>query len=216
MPMKRIFGNPTQEYCMSRYTHGLTIGSALLLAVVLLSNGPVALGDEDDDKAIAEAQKDVVELAGAIGSGKDGKDVATRMKKKYEELNTIMQVYKPSTKKGLGTGIPPKGPGDGIEAKIISLGKRVPADIEKQKAALIKLAYINLAMAEVTKLYPPSKPKNGKGVKEWQQHVADMKKSSEELLKAVKSGDSAKIKDAANNVNSSCNNCHSDFRDEPS
>jgi hypothetical protein len=190
----------------------LTFAPALMLALGLLAGRPVVRADDDEEtKAIKEAQKDTLELSKAIEGGKDGKDIVARMKKKYDDLNTIMQAYKPSTKKGIGVG--PKGAGDGIEAKLISLSKRAnAATISKQKADLIKMGYINLAIAEVTKLYPP-KPKGGKGNKEWQEHTAAMKKASQEFIEAVKSGDAKKVKEAANNVNSSCNNCHSDFRD---
>jgi hypothetical protein len=200
---------------MSRHARALIFGSTLMLVIWLLTQGTSSRADDDEDKAIKEAQKDTLELAKAIEEGKDTKAITARMKKKYDELNTIMQVFKPTTKKGVGTGIGDKGPGDSIEAKIISLGKRAPtaADLAKQKAALIKMAYINLAIAEVTTQYPPTKPKGGKGVKDWQQHTADMKKSAKELIDAIKSGDPKKVKEVANNLNGSCNNCHSDFRD---
>jgi cytochrome c556 len=201
---------------MTAWTRALAL-AALLLAIALVGRGsPARAFDADEDKLIKEAQKDVLELTKAIESGKDGKDIVARMKKKYEDLNTIMQIYKPSTKKGLGIG--PKGPGDSIETKIINLGKRAPsaAILAKQKNDLIKMVYINLAMVEVTLQYTPTKDKGSKGAKEWKQHTADMKKGSKELLEAIKSGDPKKVKAAANNLNSSCNNCHTDFRDPPS
>jgi hypothetical protein len=188
-----------------------------MLVMGLMTQVATSRADDEEDKAIKEAQKDTLELAKAIESGKDKetKEIAARMKKKYEELNTIMQAFKPTTKKGLGTGIGAKGPGDGIESKIISLGKFTPtaAALGKDKAALIKMAYVNLAIAEVTKLYSPSKPKGGKGPKDWQQHASDMTKSAKELIEAVKSGNGKKVKEVANNLNNACNNCHTDFRD---
>jgi len=199
---------------MSRHARALIFGSTLMLVIGLLTQSTTTRADAEEDKAIKEAQEDTIELAKAIEAGKDTKAITARMKKKYDELNTIMQVFKPSTKKGLGTGIGGKGPGDGIEAKIIKLGKSAPRaeDLAKQKAALIKMAYINLAIAEVAKHYPP-KPKGGKGPKEWNQHNAEMKKSAQDLIDAIKSGDPKKVKEVAQNLNSSCNNCHTDFRD---
>ena len=50
----------------------------------------------DDDKAILAAQKDVVALAKDIEEGKDAKEIAKKaaaIKKKYEELNHVMQIY---------------------------------------------------------------------------------------------------------------------------
>jgi cytochrome c556 len=189
----------------------LIFAPILVLAIGLLASSPLVRADDDDDKAIKEAQKDTLDLAKAIEGGKDGKDIAAKMKKKFAELGPIMQAYKPRAKKGIGIG--PKSPADGIEAKIISLGRRATADaVSKQKGELIKMAYINLAIAEVTKHYPP-KPKGGKGPKEWQQYSEDLKKASRELIDAVKAGDAKKVKNAAANISTSCNNCHSDFRD---
>jgi soluble cytochrome b562 len=200
---------------MSRHVRGMLYGSAFALIIGLMAYGPRTWADAEDEKEIKEAQKDTLELAKAIEEGKNGKDIAARMKKKYSELNTVMQAFKPTTKKGIGTNIGAKGAGDGIEAKIISLGRKAPSKdaLEKQKAALLKMAYINLAIAEVTKLYPPGKPKGGKGVKEWQQYTTEMTKSTKEMIDAIKKGDSAKVKEAANNLNNACNSCHTDFRD---
>lgn len=198
---------------MTRFARTLGFGSLLTLAVVLLAGQGTVRAYEDDKEAIKQAQKDLIELAKAIEDGKDGKALAAAMKKKYEDLAPIMHAYKPSPKGGIGVG--KKAAGDGIELKIINLGKRAlsAANLGKEKDDIVKMAYINAAIAEVTYLYGPAKPKGGKGPKDWKQHTDDQLKASLELAKAVKAGEAAKIKTAANNLNNACNNCHTDFRD---
>jgi hypothetical protein len=198
---------------MSR--RGLAAGAVLALSIWALSTAGTASADADDDKAIKESQQDVVALAKDIEAGKDAKAIAKKaaaIQKKYEDLNHVMQIYKPTPKKGLG--VLPRGKGDGIELKIGSLSKRAAkAQIAKQQKELIfKLGYVNLAMAEVTRLYPPPK-KPGKGAKEWKQYSDDMKKAAKELISALQKNNPAAVKKAATKLDDSCTLCHKDFRD---
>jgi cytochrome c556 len=200
---------------MFSYARTLALGLALVAAIGLLAVGSAICAADDDDevKMTKAAAKDIADLAKQIESGKDVKDLVAKIDKKYEDLKPLMDAaFKPRYKHGIGVG--PMGKGDGIELKIQTMGKRAlqPATLEKQKDALIKMAYINLAIAEVTMLRK-IKPKGGKGIKEWQQHTSDMKKATEELLKAVKGGSGAEVKKASVNLEASCTNCHSDFRD---
>jgi hypothetical protein len=197
---------------MSRYARALAGGTVVALGVWLLATAGVGAYGDDEKKQIAAAQKDVVDLAKDIEAGNNGEAKAAAVQKKYDELNTVMQIYKPRAKGGLGIGPPSKG--DGIELKIINMGKRAmsPATLRKESGELIKMAYINIAMSKITKYYPPPK-KPGKDVKEWKQYADEMAKGSKELIEAVKSDDPKKVKAAANNINGACNNCHSDFRD---
>ncbi len=195
---------------MNRFVRTWTLGSALIVALGLLAAGTPSMADDDEDKAIKAAQADILDLAKQIEEGKDVKAAAATISKKYEDLNTIMYAFKPKAKKGIGFG--PKG--EGIEQKIQSMGKRAIASamLEKQKAELIKMGYINAAIAELT-LQRMIKPKGGKGQKEWTEHTTEMKKASLELIEAIKGGDSAKVKTASLKLEGSCTNCHGDFRD---
>jgi soluble cytochrome b562 len=196
---------------MSKLTRAVALGSVLLLAVVLLAGGDVRAAADEDTK---KAQADILDLAKKIADGKNVAQEATAIKKKYEDLNTLMHAYKPSEKGGIGTGLgTPKS--DGIEIKIINLGKRaVPGDtLKKEQQALTKIGHINAALAEITTHYAPAKPKGGKGAKEWKQYCSDMKEASLELVKAAKANDAKQVKAAATKLNDACNSCHSDFRD---
>lgn len=197
---------------MNRYARKLTCLSALLLGVGLLTTAARAY-DAAEDMAIKGAQTAIVDLAKDLQEGKAAGGKPAAIRAKYEDLGPLMHVYKPRMKKGLGVG--KKGPGDGIENKLISLSKRAPsaAALKGDKAALLKMAYANLAVADVTDLYAPAKPKAGKGAKEWKTYTADMKKGTLELIKALNAGEPAMVKAAALNITNACNNCHTDFRD---
>jgi hypothetical protein len=196
---------------MSKLTRAVAFGSMLLLAVALLGGGDARAAADEETK---KAQADILDLAKKIADGKNVAADTAAIKKKYEDLNTLMHAYKPSPKGGIGTGLEPKA-GDGIEIKIINLGKRVlqPATLKKEEAVLTKIGYINAALADITTHYAPAKPKAGKGAKEWKQHCSDMKEASLELIKAAKASNPMQVKTAAIKLNDSCNNCHSDFRD---
>jgi len=199
---------------MTKYVHGLLFGLALVLAATL---GTVASArdKDDDDKEVKEAQKAILEVAKLAEDSKNDKAVATKVaaiKKKFDDLGTVMHIYKPKDKGGLGFGSSPKG---GIEFKIRDLAKRKLAGLTltKESKELIRMGYVNIAMAEIAKHYPPEKPKAGKGKKEWNEHLVNQKTAAQDLIKAVKDKNPAKIKDAAEKLDSACNNCHSDFRD---
>src|SRR3954468_8119900 len=100
--------SPVQEACMSRFA--CTLGFGLVLAEGLgFLVGPYASGADDDEKAIKEAQKDLLDLAKTLEGGKEDAAKIQQMKKKYEDLAPIMHAYKPSPKGGIGVG--PKGAG---------------------------------------------------------------------------------------------------------
>jgi cytochrome c556 len=191
---------------MTRLARALVLSPALLAAAALLAGtGPGWAFDEVED-----AQKEILDLAKRIQGGKDVSGRAAAIKKKYEELETVMHGFKPRAKKGIGYDEK-----TGIEQKVMSLAKdELSADaVKKEKDRLVRMAYVNAAIAEVAAQYAPAKPKGGKGAKEWKRYADDMKKSALELGKAAQAGDPAKLKTAASALNNACNGCHADFRD---
>ena len=106
-------------------------------------------------------------------------------------------------------------PKSGVEAKIIALQRteRGPsaAVLKKEAADIIKLAEVNMAMAEIAKPYF-TKAAEGKGKKDWDKWLDEQKKASEDLIKAVKASDSKAVAKAAKELLASCTDCHSVFR----
>jgi cytochrome c556 len=185
--------------------------TAALLALGLLSITALSADDDDEKKAIKEAQEAVLKLVDAINNNKDDvKGQVQALHKKFEELKPIMWVYKPRNKGGIGIG----KNGSGIENELARLSgtkaRPNPAKDPALKGDLIKAAEISKAIAEVTDLYAPKKD-----TAKWKSYTQDMKKGSDELMAAVKGGgDTPKVKKALSNLNASCTNCHSDFRND--
>ncbi len=188
----------------------LTFAGLLLALGLWAAAAPTGQGADDDEKeAIKEAQKAVLKLMDTMAKGGNTKAEAEAIQKKFSELKPVMYIFKPRKNGGLGIGTP--GQGDGIELKIIALSKRAPAPaaVAKDTADYVKMAEVCKAVAEVADLYPPKKD-----AATWKQYNQDMRKGADELIAAAKNGDPKKIKTAATNLNSSCTDCHSKFRDE--
>jgi len=201
---------------MTRYVSGLVLGVALTLTLAL--SAVVALDkDKEDDKDTLEARAEVLDVLKAVEGGKDDKELADKaeaIKKKDLELNNLMRVYKLKEKGGLGYGEKPDDK-SGMEAKIIDLQRtpRGPAAgvLKKEKNDLIKLAQLNIAMAEIAKPHF-SKPMEGKTKKDWDAWLDAQKAAAKELIEAVKKEDGKAVSKAAKDMLNSCTECHAGFR----
>lgn len=179
---------------------------ALTLGVCLLA-GVASRGADDDKKLQAEVNKAVIALAEGKG---DAKDLA----KKYA-IENVMRSLKLRDKGGIGIG-KTKGTGpDGIEARLINLGKKAPTkgDLSKQGDDLTKAAEIVVAIGKISEYYAPKEKKGDKDPKVWKKYNEEMIKNSKDLVDAIKSADGMQVKAAATKVNQACNECHSIFRD---
>ena len=211
---------------MQKYARGLSVAAVLLaLGAFFLA---AARGRDDEDgkdkiKKSAAAKEAVLKLAGDLGGKEaDVKKEAAEVAAK-NEIEYVMNQFKPRssdpTKVG-GVGVGPKAgvyPKDAIELELISLSNpKKPlskADMASQQADLQKMAETTLAVAETTPFYAPKKDEAGKPIKDWLKFSEDMKKQSKDLIAAVKSGDPKTVQKAALTLNSSCNACHTEFRD---
>jgi len=179
--------------------------------IVLAASCFVGLAVAAEDEDIKKARTAIEAIAKNIEAGKD-KDataVAVKVKKDIEDLDAVMTAYKPAKSKGIGIGKV-----DGIETKFNSLSKRVDASaLKTEEKDLLRMAYLNLAMAEIIKHYPPQKDQGMKTKKAWLKFNEEMKEGTEEFIKAVKGGKPAEVKKAAIKVVAGCTECHSIFRD---
>jgi hypothetical protein len=190
---------------------GISFAAALLALSFWSMTGQSADDEDDDKKAIKEAQEAVIKLVDAMNGNKgDVKSQTKAIKDKFSELKHVMWVYKPRNKGGIGMG----KDGASIETEINKLGsasskaRLTPKKVADMKSDLVKAAEISRAIAEVTELYVPKK-----NPAKWKEYTNEMRKGAAELMAAAKSGEVAKVKKAANNLSASCTNCHSDFRD---
>jgi soluble cytochrome b562 len=180
----------------------LPAAGLLALGVCFLA---VARGrDDDDEKAAAAASPDVQKLADSVGNAAALKKQADMMEKKYE-LKPIMWAFKPKAKGGLTPG--------GIELELIGLGKKPLKTLPAQAADLQKMTQVIRGIAEVAPSYAGKFTKTPAETKTWDGLVEDMKKGSDELSAAIKANDPKAVQKAANDLNTSCNDCHTKFRD---
>lgn len=171
--------------------------------------------DDDEKKANAEAQKAVLQLVKSMnGQGGNVKGQLDAITKKFEELKPLMWVYKPRKKGGIGMG---PGGADDIEITIGKMGgpkfRMTPKKLAEMKEDLIKAGELSKAVAEIAGQDKYAKQYAKKDAAKWKGYAKDMKKSSEDLIKAVKGGNAAQVKKAANDLSASCTSCHSDFRE---
>src|SRR5438094_9898016 len=94
-------------------------GLAFALTVAL---GLTTVTGADEDKKVAAARKDVLDLLKDVALNKDIRWKVRALRKKYDDLEPLMSIYKPRRLGGLGFG--PKGKMDSIDSKIRALSKR--------------------------------------------------------------------------------------------
>jgi hypothetical protein len=205
----------SKEDIMARNARLLVTAAATLALGMwfLTAAGRTSAADEGEVKGEILKLADVV----ANGDGAAAKKQAEEIGKKAE-VEEIMGLFKLRTKKGLGIGAPGlvKANEDGIEAKVMALGKRAPAakDLAKEAQAVEKAGYVAAAVAEVIEGKCPVDKKQGdKDPAEWKKWTKEMKSHALDLASAYKAKDGPMIKKAATSLNSVCNSCHSVFRD---
>jgi len=164
-----------------------------------------------EDEEIKEAKEAILKILDSGDS--DVKAQAEALAKKCS-LEAIMNAsFKPRKNGGIGVG--PAKAGDGIELKVMSLSKRAlpKLDLTSQEKDLTRMAQISKLVGEATQHFADKYKKPGKTPADWKKHTDDMIKGSDDLIKALKTGNPTTVKTAATDLNASCNNCHSDFRD---
>jgi hypothetical protein len=187
----------------------------VLLGAVLLA---LASGVYLSSRALAQGKNnDVLKIAALIKKGdKEGaKAAAESLAKKVEEMEELMEVFKPRKKGGIGVGDKPGAiTPDGIEQKLLALGRDAPSPtaLGKEAAALEEMAYAIAAVAEVTKAKAPKQNMGKKTVKDWNTWSDDMREAAVKLAEASKAKGAQDVKTAASKLNASCTNCHSVFR----
>ena len=164
-------------------------------------------------------QKDLDDLVQVLRAEKVDrakvKKMAENLKQTYALEDLMAKVYKSTNGDGIGYDPAKKGPGDGIEKRIIDLGTKkelTKVQIQLEKDLLLRAAYYNLAMVEIAKAFAPTKVRGGMGPKQWHQHNDEFGAGTKDAIEAVKANDPKALKKAMGRVGASCNGCHTDFR----
>jgi hypothetical protein len=187
---------------MSTRSRTAALGATLALGVWFFAADSSSA--QEKEAKVGPYNADILKLAGGKGSAED---IA-----KKAELGDVMQAFKPRSKGGLGVGRTPDAiKPDGIEQKLIALGKSKKGVGKSEMDALARAADATRAVAEITVLYADKEGK--KNSVKWKQLAGDMKISAEAMSDSARKADAASLKKAVDKLNASCNDCHSDFRD---
>jgi cytochrome c556 len=102
---------------------------------------------------------------------------------------------------------------DGIEARLLILGKINKGQLDKESSALVIMGNRIAAIAEIAKAKVPEKDEGSKKKKDWLEWAGTMEQGAIELAGAARAKNLADLKKAAAKLNSACANCHGVFRD---
>jgi gas vesicle protein len=189
-------------------------GSAILIALAAQND------KEGDPKQIVMVRDTAMKLFAAADKPNQAKALAEALNKiksprvvsqektepvdwtkHIEDLKDAMDIF----------GLPNKG-GEGIERDLITLGQqRKPFSPAQMSDKLVLLAYKSALIAEVAKAH---QDQGEKKKKEWLRLGDDMRKYSLELAETAKAKKPKETKTALNKLNTSCNDCHTTFRDK--
>ena len=190
-------------------------GSAILIALAAQNNK-----DASDPKQIATVRDTALKLFAAADKSKEAKTLADSLadlkqvkadsqaktepvdwRKQIDDLKDAMDVF----------GLPAKG-GEGIERDLIILGgQRKLLSPAQMSDKLVLLAYKTALIADVAKAH---QDQGEKKKKEWLRLTDEMRRASLDLAESAKAKKQKETKTALNKLNTSCNDCHTTFRDK--
>ena len=206
---------------MTRHTWGKALGACgLVLGIGLIAATSTSNAADEVPKPVKDA---ILKIAAALEAG--NKDEA---KKEAEALakmakfdgstpgscETLMHVFAPRKKGGFGFGAKAKSTQDGIELKVQSLGaKPLSKTLAKKEGPDIqKMAYITLAVADVTLAAAPKKDEGKKKVKDWIKWTQEMRDAATQLAAAAAKGDAKMVQNTSKNLDGTCTRCHEVYR----
>lgn len=161
-----------------------------------------------------EAAKLAVKLSPPQETGKAGL-VALHKLAEREDLTTIsMKLFAVRTRGGLGLDSRPAKNLDGIEARLIALGRKplLPADLAKQADEIVRFACVTAVLGELTHALAPEKDDGKKKRTEWIEWSVQMRDAGRQLADAARSKNPKDVRVAAAKLNSTCTSCHEVFR----
>ncbi len=190
-------------------------GSAILIALAAQNNK-----DATDTKQVATVRDTALKLFGAADKPTEAKTLADSLadlkqvkadpqaktdpvdwRTQIDDLKDAMDVF----------GLPAKG-GEGIERDLIILGgQRKLLSPAQMSDKLVLLAYKTALIADVAKAH---QDQGEKKKKEWLRLTDEMRRASLDLAESAKAKKQKETKTALNKLNTSCNDCHTTFRDK--
>jgi hypothetical protein len=225
--IQQILGGKVEEDGLRRAAFGATLIMACAKSVKEGSG-------EDIDGTYATAallykalrQKDGLEnaklLAANLVAGKTKGAAAPNIKDLGKPMDNrdLMDHFRPVAKGGDGmhpdlqNNIKFKGALNGIEEKIryLDMKELSAAGIKKEAKELELLGYRTAVVGALTYLYAPPTKIGNKDPEDWRRFSIAMRDSGVALASAAAKADAAGVRKASSPLNSSCNQCHSGFR----
>jgi hypothetical protein len=211
--------NPMTHVRMVFVAGGLVLGACLI--------GLPCRSTAADDEIPKDVKEGLAKISGLIENSKkdEAKKAAEAWAKKAGfaaaspgSLETLMHVFAPRAKKGLGVGDKPGTvKPDGIELKIQALGdmKNKPLtkkQIDAESADIKKMALVTAAVAEVTLTAAPKKDMGKLKAKDWIKWSEEMRDSAVKLAEAAEKKNEKLLQPIARTLDGSCTSCHEVFR----
>jgi len=123
------------------------------------------------------------------------------LRKQIDDLKDAMDIF----------GLPSKS-GEGIEKEFLILGgQRKPLSGAQMSDKVVMMAYKTALIAEVARAH---QDQANKKTKDWLRLTGDMRRVSLEFAETVKAKKAKETKTALNKLSTSCNDCHTVFRDK--
>lgn len=193
----------------------LLLGGIMAIGLGWLTiTNPTNADDQGNLRAAIQKMADAIDKDDAAGAAKMAADVAKSIE--LEEAMNFMKRRDTAKNKAKVFGVgDPAGSikPDGIEAKLLVLGKISKGQFDKESSALLIMGNRIAAIAEIAKAKAPEKDEGAKKKKDWLEWVGTMESGAIELAGAARSKNLADLKKAAAKLNSACANCHGVFRD---
>jgi hypothetical protein len=205
---------------MTRTMWGRLFGAAGLVLGISL----IAATSNAADEVPKDAKQAILKIAAAEEAGKkdDAKKEAETLAKKagYNggkpgSCETLMHVFAPRKKGGFGFGEKAKATQDGIELKVQALGSKKPLNkkqMDTEKADIKKMAFVTVAVADVTLAAAPKKDNGKQKAKDWIKWTQEMRDAALQLASAADKGDAKAVTNTSKNLDGSCTSCHEVFR----
>jgi hypothetical protein len=207
---------PKKENTMTSHVRALGLTVALLALVLGLGLATRLLAEDGK----ADMRQPVQKIADALATGdrEQAKKLAGDIAKSDADLELIMNLMgkrvRNSKKIVFGFSSKPGTTGDGIEARLLVIAKRIDSGtLAKEMADLLQMTYRVEAIAEIARQRVPEKDEGQKKRKDWIEWSDAMVKESAQLRDALKTQKAAAVKAAAGKLNASCTNCHGVFRE---
>ncbi len=167
---------------------------------------------------LADVREAVQKIADALAAGDQATAEKLAKELAKEDLGDVMNTMAlRKANKKMAFGVGPKDAKispDGIEAKLISLGKKpMEKQVAKESGPLTEMGYRVAAIAEVAKNKAPAKDEGQKKKADWIKWSEEMSKAGHEFSEAAKAKNAAGVKTAAAKLNRTCSDCHGVFRD---